>query len=69
MRPDDGVAKRRGPWMRHLKLLMLAVTVSLLAACNQLPPDCRIGDTETQQFSTRALFLERLSGCPVGGRS
>jgi hypothetical protein len=55
--------------MRHLKLLLLAVTASLLAACNQLPPDCRIGDRETQQFSTRALFLERLSGCPVGGRS
>jgi hypothetical protein len=51
---------------------MLAVIAGLLAGtlagCDQLPPDCRIGDADTQQMSTRALFLERLSGCPVGGR-
>ena len=52
--------------------LMLAVIAGLLAGtfagCDQLPPDCRIGGADTQQFSTRALFLERLGGCPVGGR-
>jgi hypothetical protein len=51
---------------------MLAVIAGLLAGtfagCDQLPPDCRIGGADTQQFSTRALFLERLNGCPVGGR-
>ena len=54
--------------MRHLKLLMLAATVSLLAGCDRLPPDCRIGGADTGQMSTRTLFLERLDGCPVGGR-
>jgi hypothetical protein len=54
--------------MRHLKLLMLAVTMSLLAGCDRLPPDCRIGNADTGQLSTRTLFLERLNGCPVGGR-
>jgi hypothetical protein len=58
--------------MRRRSTLMLVVVAGLVAGtfagCNQLPPDCRIGDRETQQFSTRALFLERLSGCPVGGR-
>jgi hypothetical protein len=52
--------------------LMLAVIAGLVAGalggCNQLPPDCRIGDADSQQMSTRALFLERLNGCPVGGR-
>jgi hypothetical protein len=50
-------------------VVVAGLVASTLAACNQLPPDCRIGDRETQQFSTRALFLERLSGCPVGGRN
>jgi hypothetical protein len=54
--------------MRHLRALLLAAIVSLLTGCDQLPPDCRIGGADTQQFSTRALFLERLNGCPVGGR-
>ena len=52
--------------------LMLAVIAGLLAGivagCDQLPPDCRIGDADSGQLSTRTLFLERLSGCPVGGR-
>lgn len=52
--------------------LMLAVIAGLLAGalagCNQLPPDCRIGSADTGQLSTRTLFLERLNGCPVGGR-
>jgi hypothetical protein len=54
--------------MRRRSTLMLVVLAGLLAGCDQLPPDCRIGDRETHQFSTRALFLERLNGCPVGGR-
>ena len=52
--------------------LMLAVIAGLVAGivagCDQLPPDCRIGDADSGQLSTRTLFLERLSGCPVGGR-
>jgi hypothetical protein len=51
-----------------LMLAVIAGFVGTLAGCDQLPPDCRIGDADSQQMSTRALFLERLSGCPVGGR-
>ena len=54
--------------MRHLRMWVLTAIVSLLAGCDQLPPDCRIGDADSAQLSTRALFLERLSGCPIGGR-
>lgn len=49
--------------------LMLAVVTGLLAACNKLPPDCRVGDADDQQMSTRVLFLERLNGCAIGGRN
>jgi hypothetical protein len=52
--------------------LMVAVVAGLvagaLAGCNQLPPDCRVGNADTGQLSTRTLFLERLNGCPVGGQ-
>jgi hypothetical protein len=54
--------------MRHVRSSILAVIVGLLAGCDQLPPDCRIGDADSGQLSTRTLFLERLNGCPVGGR-
>jgi hypothetical protein len=54
--------------MRYLRLFMLAAVVGLLAGCDRLPPDCRIGGADTGQLSTRTLFLERLNGCPVGGR-
>jgi hypothetical protein len=57
--------------MQHLSRLMLAVIAGLvagaIASCNQLPADCRMGGADTKQFSTRALFLERLNGCPIGG--
>jgi hypothetical protein len=54
---------------RSLMLAVIAgVLAGALAGCNRLPPDCRIGVADTQQLSTRALFLERLDGCPVGGR-
>lgn len=58
--------------MRHVRGLVLAViagiAAGMLSGCHQLPPDCRIGDADTGQMSTRTLFLERLNGCPVGGR-
>jgi hypothetical protein len=58
--------------MRDLNGLMLIVVAGLVAGavagCNRLGPDCRVGVADTQQLSTRALFLERLDGCPIGGR-
>jgi hypothetical protein len=55
---------RRG-WLLAVIAGLVAAT---LAGCNQLPPDCRIGDADSGQMSTRVLFLERLNGCAVGGR-
>jgi hypothetical protein len=55
---------RRG-WLLAVIAGLVAVA---LAGCNQLPPDCRIGDADSGQMSTRVLFLERLNGCAVGGR-
>jgi hypothetical protein len=58
--------------MPHCRGWLLAAIAGLvagtLAGCTQLPPDCRIGDADSGQMSTRVLFLERLNGCPVGGR-
>jgi hypothetical protein len=52
--------------------LTLAIVAGLIAAaltgCGQLPPDCRISDTDTGQLSTRVVFLERLNGCAIGGK-
>jgi hypothetical protein len=55
---------RRG-WLLAVIAGLVAAT---LVACRQLPADCRIGDADSGQLSTRVLFLERLNGCPVGGR-
>ena len=58
--------------MRQFRSIVLAVLAGLaagmLASCQQLPADCRVGDADTGQLSTRTFFLERLNGCPVGGR-
>lgn len=54
--------------MSRLRFALLLAMLNVLAACHQLPPDCRIGDADSQQMSTRVLFLERLNGCAVGGR-
>lgn len=53
-------------WLAVLIAAALAVTI---AACNRLPPDCRTDDQDDRQMSTRVLFLERLDGCPIGGRN
>lgn len=64
-----------GAGVRHVNLrvwpalLIGAALAALVAGCNRLPPDCRIGDQDDQQMSTRVLFLERLNGCPIGGRN
>ncbi len=51
----------------RLMLVIAGLVAGALTGCNQLPPDCRIGDVDDQQMSTRVLFLERLNGCPIGG--
>jgi hypothetical protein len=51
-----------------LLAVIAGMVAGALAGCSQLPPDCRIGGADTGQMSTRVLFLERLNGCPVGGR-
>jgi hypothetical protein len=52
----------------RLMLAFAILVAGLLVGCRELPADCRIGDADSGQLSTRVLFLERLKGCPVGGR-
>ena len=46
-------------------LLLLAMG---LAACGGSGQPCRFDDIGDQMMSTREVFLERLAGCPIGGR-
>jgi hypothetical protein len=53
------------PWHAGL-VLAFAVFV---AGCSGAPPArCEIDDLDDHMVSTRAVFLERLAGCPIGGR-
>jgi hypothetical protein len=46
-------------------LLLLALGV---AACGGSGRPCPYDDLGDQMMSTRTVFLERLAGCPIGGR-
>jgi hypothetical protein len=52
------------------KTVLLAGLLALaLTGCGgQGTPVCRVDDTGDQMISTRGVFLERLAGCPIGGR-
>jgi hypothetical protein len=39
-----------------------------LAACGGSGRPCRFDDIGDQMLSTREAFLERMAGCPIGGR-
>jgi hypothetical protein len=41
----------------------------LVGGCGGAPPArCQIDDLDDRMVSTRAVLLERLAGCPIGGR-
>jgi hypothetical protein len=46
-------------------LLLLALGVT---ACGGSGRPCPYDDLGDQMMSTRTVFLERLAGCPIGGR-
>ena len=53
------------PLNATLLLLLLALG---LAACGGSGRPCPYDDIGDQMISTRTVFLERLAGCPIGGR-
>ena len=67
MPPSDPRGQRApaAPWAGLIALLLLALA---LAGCGGSAPICRFDDTGDQMVSTREVFLERLAGCPIGGR-
>jgi hypothetical protein len=48
--------------------LVLALAVFVTGCGGPLPVRCEIDDLDDHMVSTRAVFLERLAGCPIGGR-
>jgi hypothetical protein len=48
--------------------LGLALAVFVAACGGPPPPRCTIDDLDDHMVSTRAVFLERLAVCPIGGR-
>jgi hypothetical protein len=60
-RPSARVARRLDATL----LLLLALGV---AACGGSGRPCPYDDLGDQMMSTRTVFLERLAGCPIGGR-
>lgn len=53
---------------RRLNAMLLLLLALGLAACGGSGQPCRFDDIGDQMMSTREVFLERLAGCPIGGR-
>jgi hypothetical protein len=66
--------RRNAARERHLpgidRRVRLALALAMfVAGCGGPPPvRCTIDDLDDHMVSTRAVFLERLAGCPIGGR-
>jgi hypothetical protein len=64
----NAARERYGSGILRPALLVLALAV-FVAGCGGPPPArCEIDDLDDHMVSTRAVFLERLKGCPIGGR-
>jgi hypothetical protein len=60
--------ERNLPGPRSHARLALALAL-LVAGCGGPPPvRCQGYDLDDKMMSTRTIFLERLAGCPIGGR-
>jgi hypothetical protein len=71
-RPDAAGSRCRFPACpvapRRLNAMLLLVLALGLAACGGSGRPCRFDDLGDQMLSTREAFLERMAGCPIGGR-
>ncbi len=53
----------------RLTTILLLLSPLWLAGCGEYTaPTCTVDDLGDQMISTRQVFLERLAGCPIGGR-
>jgi len=48
---------------------LLLLLASGLSGCGGSGRPCRFDDIGDHMMSTREVFLERLAGCPIGGRN
>jgi hypothetical protein len=58
-------ATRARARLRVMVLLSLALGV---VGCGGRGVPCRYSDMDDHMMSTRTAFLERMAGCPIGGR-
>jgi hypothetical protein len=64
----NAARERYGSCILRRALLVLALAVFVAGCGGPLPVRCEIDDLDDHMVSTRAVFLERLAGCPIGGR-
>ena len=67
--PHSDSRGQRAPAAARVGLLAGLLLALALAGCGGSAPICRFDDTVDQMISTRQVFLERLAGCPIGGRN
>ena len=66
--PARGIARVRSAVLRQTARLAWLLALALAGCANYTPPSCTVDDLGDQMISTRQVFLERLAGCPIGGR-
>ena len=64
----DAARGRRRSGEHGRAWLILALALFVAGCGGPSPARCTIDDLGDQMVSTRAVFLERLAGCPIGGR-
>jgi hypothetical protein len=62
------VARMKSAVLRLTTRLLLLSPLALAACGGYTAPSCTVDDLGDQMISTRQVFLERLAGCPIGGR-
>ena len=68
-RPGRSAARPHPFWAVACSTALLLLLASGLSGCGGSGRPCRFDDIGDHMMSTREVFLERLAGCPIGGRN